>query len=272
MATATPTKPKKGKAAPQATADLLVVVCLDGSGSMAPTKGETIRGLNEFKAGRAGEAGKTYWSLAIWDSSRFETPHRAAAIADVPDLTDRAYQTLGSTPLYDSMARAIRDTEAHLDGIAGEKPRVLFVTVTDGYENASREWTREKVFDLVNKKQSQDGWDFLYLGANQDAYAVGAGVGINATAAANYAATPAGTKALWGAMNESTAQYRAHASSVGRGQSVTLDGAFNYFGGTRSRFDPAAQQTPNPTKPPKPQTKKPTQSSGETPDWLGKAP
>lgn len=90
--------------------------------------------------------------------------------------------------------------------------------VTDGEENSSHEFTLAHVKKLITKKEAQDGWNFVYLGANQDAFAVGAAMGVAQGATANYTASHVGTKSAFSSLTANTAAYRSHG---GRGQSVS---------------------------------------------------
>lgn len=119
-----------------------------------------------------------------------------------------------------------------------EKLAVLFVIVSDGQENASREWTRAKIFERISAKQKDDGWDFLYIGANQDSYAEGAAVGIASGAVADFAATSRGAGAMWKSFNgASYDSYRTVRSSMPVEASL-LRAGYDYFGASRSAFEP----------------------------------
>ena len=91
-----------------------------------------------------------------------------------------------------------------------ERPnRVLLVIITDGEENASVEYTRDRVFSMISTQQDVYGWSFLFLAANQDAIAEAAKVGIDAQQSLNFAATGAGIRAASLAMSDAVSSFRA---------------------------------------------------------------
>jgi hypothetical protein len=177
----------KKKQAATSTTDMLIAVVLDKSGSMYTVQDATISGFNEFKADQERQGkelgGKTLFSLTLFDT-HFETRHVGLPIADVPDLDRTTYAPGGNTALYDAIGASVRAVE----GMKDLPAKVLFVIQTDGQENSSKEWTREKVFALISEKRAA-GWAFLFLGADQDAYAAGGAIGIAAGSTVSYASS-----------------------------------------------------------------------------------
>src|SRR5207253_953347 len=97
------------------------------------------------------------------------------------------FEPRGTTPLYDAIGRSVTLAQGRACTPDGSNEQPLVVVLTDGLENASHEYTHAQIFDLIKAKESA-GWIFTYLGANQDAYAVGGAIGINAGATQNYVA------------------------------------------------------------------------------------
>jgi len=157
----------------------VVAFLLDETGSMGSHKSETISGFNEYVGTLKNSGEEMRFTMTTFNSAK---PNGAEIVLDgvdiskVPELTDESYQPGSTTPLYDAIGTTVKRTAKVAKGMK-TKPRVMFVIQTDGYENASREWTQEKVFKSISKKVDQ-GWTFVFLGADQDAYAAGRAMGV----------------------------------------------------------------------------------------------
>lgn len=149
-----------------AVEDVNVIAILDMSGSMAGMEDDTRGGFNTFvteaQADQAAEGGKVTLSLTCFDTE-FIQVYRPTDIQQVTPIGPAEYTPRGGTALLDAIGLTI----APLSFPAGEK--VLVYIVTDGYENSSREWTNERVRALIEAKESQ-GWEFLFVGADVDAW------------------------------------------------------------------------------------------------------
>lgn len=176
--------------------NLIVGFCLDESGSMSQIEQATISGFNEYLSDLRSQPGSTLLSLTMFSdrhgpgSSSFREFCVATDVGRVKDLDRRTYTPHGNTPLYDAIGHTVRELEAQ---IGDTSDPVLFVIQTDGLENASREWTRERIVDLIQEKEAA-GWKFIYLGANQDemtAERAGAimGMSVGSTVAYDYGQT-----------------------------------------------------------------------------------
>lgn len=174
-------------------ADLTVV--LDRSGSMSSVADETISGLNHFLAEQRKLPGTAAFTLVQFDTA-YEFVHRGIPIAAVPPLTRETFVPRGMTALLDAVGRAINETGERLAATPEQdRPgKVIFVILTDGQENSSREFTRQRIFEMIGHQREVYAWDFVFLGANQDAIGAGATLNIPAANAMNYAANAAGTK------------------------------------------------------------------------------
>jgi len=161
-------KKKVGKAV-----ETFVLFILDETGSMQSYKEATISGFNEYVNTLRKESVRM--TVLGFNSKRRHLKVRNVLISEVEKLTDDNYKPDDMTPLYDTMSYA-------LDSLIGDGSTVskkMCVILTDGLENASHEATREIVFSKV-KGLEADGWTFVYLGANQDAWSVAAAIGIGA--------------------------------------------------------------------------------------------
>lgn len=184
---------------------------LDETGSMQDVKEETISGFNAYIAKLVEDAKAKVWlTLTQFNSQKIEVVHNMVSIQDVHDLNVETYVPANYTPLYDAIAQTIRTTEEALKLKRG-KPEVLCVIMTDGLENASKEWTKDRVFALI-KEKIDAGWTFAFLGADQDAYAVGASMGIPTGSVMNYAGTREGTSKVMRAAAGATSSYLADGS------------------------------------------------------------
>lgn len=181
------------------TQDLIVNFVIDRSGSMSDIWGAVISGFNEFKNEQASLPGNAWLTLTAFDD-RIEVPYVAWNCKHIPNLTrgshlnDVVYRTIGGrkvsnvptsvspypniyprgmTALNDAILRAVNDTESWLTQNPWFTGKTLVVIFTDGLENAS-EATSQQARNRIAEKEAQ-GWEFLYLGANQDAFAVGHG-------------------------------------------------------------------------------------------------
>jgi hypothetical protein len=191
--------------------DLTLVV--DRSGSMQDIRDDAQGGVNALLADQAKLAGEALVTLVQFDDV-YEFVHRAVPVAQVPpyELHPR-----GSTALLDAVGRAIDETGARLAAMPeAERPGlVVFVVMTDGHENASREFTREQVRQMIEHQQTAYQWKFTFLGADQDAYAEAGRLGMDAQAAARFDKTRVG--AAYDAMSKKMARMRGQRAA---GQAV----------------------------------------------------
>ena len=156
-----------------------VYFLLDRSGSMQSIKSDIEGGFAAFVDEQRG-AGECRVTLAQFDND-YEVVYADRPIADVPPLD---LQPRNMTALHDAMGRLITDAGATLAALPeDQRPGTVIVAImTDGLENASQEWTRPAIKALVEQQTSQFGWQFLYMGADQDAVEVGASLGVAARA------------------------------------------------------------------------------------------
>lgn len=195
----------------------LISVILDRSGSMSNCEQQTISGFNEFlHQQQVDPNGEAFLSLTLFDADGnpdIERRFLATPIKDIPDLgtPDNPYQPRGMTPLYDAIGITIVETEK----IAKDYDSVLIVIQTDGEENASKDWTREKIFDLITKKRDANGdnWSFVFMGADQNAYAAGASMGVAGASTMSYGS--AHSYAAFGQLSASTMSYRMSGGKTG---------------------------------------------------------
>jgi hypothetical protein len=183
---------------------ILINFVLDKSGSMEVIREATIAGFNQFLHDQQEEGGAATMTLTLFDTG-FRTVVRALSLAEVRPLDHRTYVPGGMTALYDAIAHTMTITDEY---VAAYRPdQVLFVIMTDGQENSSREFDRQRIMELIEDRQRTADYEFVYLGANQDAYEVGDGMGIRGGRTLDYAASPAATQAT---MEKLSLNVKAH--------------------------------------------------------------
>jgi Mg-chelatase subunit ChlD len=198
-------KKKQGAEAAQDTAASIMVV-LDASGSMAHLVPATLQGFNEFLHEQAKLPGAAF-SLVIFEGSSVYDQYVDVPVKAVPDLDTSVYRIGGSTPLYDAVGKGVTALEARQP-----KGKVVVAIVTDGAENSSREWDRQKVYDLVERKR-KDGWEFVFMGAGIDAYQAGTAIGVAARSTHSYDHTLDSTQSAYASLSSSTSGFRTGAQA-----------------------------------------------------------
>lgn len=184
-----------------------VSVVLDRSGSMQSIKTSTINGFNQFLSDQKKLDGKILLTLAQFDD-QYDVMYDGLDVQNVSDLTNDSFVPRGSTALLDAVGRTICMTAERVARLNEEdRPsRVLFVIITDGGENASKEFKYASVKDLIEARK-KEGWEFLFLGANIDAPTVAGQMGIAAASAMTYAANDQGTSKAFRSASMTTAAY-----------------------------------------------------------------
>jgi hypothetical protein len=187
----------------------LIACVLDRSGSMGAIRTDAIFGFNTFLAEQKKLPGQAQLTLVLFDNE-YDVIHNAVEINSVPDLTVATYIPRGSTALLDAVGRTIDNIGAQLDATPEQdRPaQVIIAILTDGLENASHEYTRGRVAQMVKHQQERYGWQFVFLGANMDAFAEGKALNIPTANIANFAATREGTQTAYRGMSETVASYR----------------------------------------------------------------
>lgn len=154
---------------------LHVSMLQDKSGSMQGREQDVINGFNEYIGELKSEDADIRFTLTQFDTT-YRTLYESARLSSVRRLTSLDYQPSGMTALYDALGNTIQLVEREMR--MGD--RALIVVMTDGYENSSREHKQHTISDLVDKRQRQGNWTFVYLGADIDAFTGGTGIGIHA--------------------------------------------------------------------------------------------
>ncbi len=188
-----------------------LVFILDRSGSMSGLEDDTIGGYNAMLEKQKKEAGEAIITTVLFDD-RYELLHDRINLRGIGPITDKEYYVRGSTALLDAVGRTINKIgNAQKHTMEEERAeRVLFVITTDGMENASREFTYEKVRQMIEHQKSKYGWEFIFLGANIDAIATAERFGISKDRATNYNADSEGTLLNYEVISETVSCIRAN--------------------------------------------------------------
>lgn len=186
----------------------LLVFLLDESGSMDHLRAEVIKGINSLIEDQKKNTGETLVSMAMFDygpfASHFDGGYRL--VYDMVDInsykpiTEKEYHPRGSTALYDSTCYLIDMVGQKLAEMPeAERPeRVQFCIQSDGFANADTKFGIEQVRERIKHQTEKYNWDFIFLGANFDATAFAANIGVSFGNSMTYTASNAGTKNLYG--------------------------------------------------------------------------
>lgn len=180
-----------------------LVFILDRSGSMSGLESETIGGFNSMlKKHKNLDAGCRITTVLF--DNQYELLHDRLDIRQVAPITKKEYYVRGFTALLDAIGTTINRIKSFAPVLSDEPdPRkVLFVIITDGAENASRQFTLDHIRALIELQQSVHGWQFIFLGANIDAIATAREFGISEDAAQNFHADSRGTKVLFDSVSD----------------------------------------------------------------------
>lgn len=185
-----------------------ISVVIDRSGSMSSCWDDTIGGFNSFLATQKEETGKATMTIAQFDNE-YDVIANIALIKDIEDLTRETYTPRGGTALFDAIGRTINATESDIAKLDKKPEKVIFVIITDGDENASREYSRNQIMKMIDDHREENKWEFVFIGANQDALKNGSSMGIRKGFSANYDASAAGTKHMFSSLTTSMSDYRS---------------------------------------------------------------
>ena len=191
-----------------------MTVVLDRSGSMAAVRDDTIGGFNSVLEEQKQVPGLACLTLVQFDD-QYEVVYEGRKLQDVPPLTTRTFVPRGSTALLDAVGRTIHAVGARLAALpkADRPGKVLLLIMTDGEENASHEFSRTQIFDMITHQRDVYAWEIVFIGANQDAVATGASYGIPAANALSYVPTAAGTRQALNTFNNAAARMRQRPSA-----------------------------------------------------------
>lgn len=195
--------------------DTHVTFVLDSSGSMAKIEDDTKGGFNIFLKEQREEEGTA--TVTLYDfNSTVELVYRDRAIEDAPKLDNENYRPGGKTALHDAIVRAVDETAAQVDALAtSERPdNVILVILTDGKENAS-ETPQDAVRERVEARREDDDWEFLFIGANQDAALTADQMGMDRSNSLNMSHSGEGAEEAYRSTSKSISRARQEGTTGG---------------------------------------------------------
>ena len=188
--------------------DVELVFILDRSGSMGGLESDTIGGYNSMLSKQKNQKkGKVYVTTVLFDDE-YELLHNQVSIEDMKPITEQEYYVRGSTALLDAIGKTIMQVKANQDK-KENKDKVLFVIITDGLENASKEYRKDLIKKMIEERKEKDKWEFLFLGANIDAIGTAGRLGIDSSRAAQYKSDKQGTVKNYEVLNEAIKEVRS---------------------------------------------------------------
>jgi len=190
-----------------------VIFILDKSGSMQKIKSDAIGGYNSFIEEQKKIEDDTKFTLVLFDSG-YQKVYEAIDVSEVKNLTDDEYVPSSMTALYDAIGITIESTIEKIKNQpeAEKTERVLCVILTDGENNKSVKYTKEAVFNIIDE-QRKSGWEFLFLGANQDSFKSGTSISVSTDNSYNFSADSEGLRNAYMNISSSAAMYRMSGGS-----------------------------------------------------------
>ena len=181
-----------------------LVLVLDKSGSMQGLESDTIGGFNSMiEKQKALSTPVDVTAVLFNDTTDVLYTHKNIRL--VRPLTDKEYEVGGTTALLDAVGNTILKVERE-PSVKSRGTKVVFVIITDGLENASTEFSKTKVKQMISDKQEKNGWGFIYLGANIDAVEEADAIGVKKSNAVTYKNTKAGVRANYDAVSAFVAE------------------------------------------------------------------
>ena len=204
-----------------------LVLILDRSGSMHGLECDTIGGYNSMLDKQRDGEGTVRVTTVLFDTD-YEMLHNRQDIRTVEPMTDRQYQVRGCTALLDAIGRSIdRMVRAQRHSRPEDRAdKVLFVIITDGMENSSRDYTMQQIRRMIEREKNKFGWEFLFLGANIDAIATASQFGIDADRAVNYHADSRGTALNYEAVSRAITHIRCSEAPMSAAWKAEIDEDF----------------------------------------------
>lgn len=206
------------------------IICILDRSTSIRTSGlieKTIEGFNAFLAEQKSNPGKAKLTLCLFDGDpygngaygsvpgkAYEIVHNGIDIKDVPELNTDTFVPRGMTAMYDAIGVTIDNVAKRLKDATEKPDKVVFLIMTDGEENSSKEYNQKAVFDLIQKHKDEDKWAFIFIGANIDTMRAGSGLGVSKGNTLAYTNTDRGVHTAYMNMSKSVSNLRAMSSDA----------------------------------------------------------
>lgn len=192
----------------------LIAVIIDMSGSMGPLTNDTIGGFNKFLEEQKSVPGEAIFTLCTFNT-KTNFVNSFVKLGDANSLSKESYVPSGGTALLDAVGTTINLVGKNLESMKEEdRPsKVIFLIMTDGEENASREFSLKSIKDMIEHQKEKYNWEFVFMGANIDAVSTGKSLGISGFNSLTYISDSSGTEAIYNSISGGLRSYRRRSSS-----------------------------------------------------------
>ena len=198
----------------ETSAEPVQIICiLDRSGSMRGLTDDTIGGYNSFLDKQKQNPGKADVTTILFDD-QYEVISQAVDLNEAKYLTSEEYFARGTTALLDAVGRTVSNTLGTMEKekICPANRRVLFLIMTDGLENSSREYNKSDVKSLIEATTKNYHWNYIFIGANIDSVSEATSLGISAKNAANFSHNRSGVQKSFSLMDSAASEVREKGS------------------------------------------------------------
>ncbi|MFO7958170.1 MAG: VWA domain-containing protein [Candidatus Brocadiia bacterium] len=186
-----------------------IICVVDRSGSMGAIESDAIGGFNKFLREQKQEAGEARFTLVLFNHE-YQVLHDGVELQRVPELDAATYAVGGMTALLDAVGTAVDAARARIARLTeNERPAAVIVAIlTDGLENSSSEYTAPQIFEKIRNLRAREGWEFVFLGADQDAVKEATRMGIAKDDAHDFSRTGEGVQGAYRRMSARTSRTR----------------------------------------------------------------
>jgi len=189
-----------------------IIFVIDRSGSMRKIASDVVGGLNSFIKEQREKLGDAPCKVSAYKfDDVYDVMFENQDLQTLKDMVDVDFEPRGWTALYDAFCTTVDNVGIRLHNTPEEErpERVLVVVITDGLENASIKFNHQDVKNRIDHQTQVYSWDFVYIGANQDSWAVGSNLGYSAGTTLDYVADSQGVNVMFDKLSKSTLSYRA---------------------------------------------------------------
>lgn len=187
-----------------------IACVIDRSGSMESIRDDAIGGFNTFLKEQKAIDAPCLFSMCLFDHE-YDLIHDGVELRYIKELDTTTYVPRGSTALLDAIGRTINAIDFRLSAAVDKPEKVIFVILTDGYENSSQEFTKAKIKEMIEDKEKNHNWEVMYLAAHENAFHEGHLMGIQPQKMASFSNTGVGGQSAYASVSNNASTYRAGA-------------------------------------------------------------